>query len=463
MGRKWYTFTLNWPFLYDGDPSLVGFLYTCFRFTIRIMLQRPEVLDGNTLLIAQEGILYIAAWVISTIKNSRGMPQVFQFRESRHANLWYAFYMRVKYSPEYQNLPRRDEGELFLLCLYSVLASCPEGGHQIHVLSEPDYVQFNNMVDPNRFIEIPPELGPDEPPFEGIPSVEYLRAAPFHVPRVHTNRHGIVAPPDVSRRSRPVQRDDWTHDRNAVGYLEYLLHFQETIRSSLATNRVVTADVRYYRSILMNESAIQRLRREENMAVSEAVRENILFIQQHGYARGHRPRNHTSPPRELVVHRDPDPDDEDGEAGDRVGDRRPRRGLQEEPPGARARIDDPQPQENVVQGQQRRTAQFTRGRQTPGRRRNDPDPEEYIVQDDHRRTPLFDRNSVCFTPTRRTTRANVRVNNTLGSLQQRLAAAAIEARAQALRSRRDFMGPIIFQGPILYHDDGLVPDLNPIY
>ena len=126
MGRKWYTFTLNWPFLYDGYPSLVGFLYTCFRFTIRIMLQGPEVLDGNTLLIAQEGILYIAAWIISTIKSTRGMPQVFKFRESRHANLWYAFYMRVKHSPEYQDLPRRDEGELFLLCLYSVLASCPE-------------------------------------------------------------------------------------------------------------------------------------------------------------------------------------------------------------------------------------------------------------------------------------------------------------------------------------------------
>ena len=203
------------------------------------MLQGPDVLDGNTLLIAQEGILYIAVWIISTIRSTRGMPQVFKFRESRHANLWYAFYMRVKHSPEYQDLPRRDEGGLFLLCLYSVLASCPENGHMIHVLAEPDYDRFNPMVDPNRFIEIHPELGPDELPFEGVPTVAFLRAAPFHVPRVHTNRHGVVAPPDVSRRSRPVPRDDFSHDRDATGYLEYLVQFQDRIRSDRATNRVV--------------------------------------------------------------------------------------------------------------------------------------------------------------------------------------------------------------------------------
>ena len=107
----------------------------------------------------------------------------------------------------------------------------------------------------------------------------------------------------------------------------------------------------------MNDSAIQRLRREENMAVSAAVRENILFIQQHGYARGHRPANQTSPPRELEVHRDSDPDDEDGDADDRVGARRPRRGIHEDPPGTRMRRNDPHPQEYVVCGSTKRRDQ----------------------------------------------------------------------------------------------------------
>ena len=69
------------------------------------MLQGPDVLDENTLLLAQEGILYIAAWIISTIKSSPiGQLQMFEFRESRHANIWYAFYMRVLHSPEYEGL-----------------------------------------------------------------------------------------------------------------------------------------------------------------------------------------------------------------------------------------------------------------------------------------------------------------------------------------------------------------------
>ena len=114
-----------------------------------------------------------------------------------------------------------------------------------------------------------------------------------------------------------------------------------------------------------------------------------------------------------------------------------------------------------VQEQHRRNAPYTRGRETPDSRgrRNNPDPQEYIVQEEYPRNALFDRNSICFTPTRRTIRANVRVNHTLGSLEQRLASAAIEARAQAFRSHREFMGPVIFEGPIFYNDDGLVPDL----
>ena len=132
------------------------------------MLQGPDVLDSNTLLLAQEGILYIAGG------SFRQRVKLFKFRESRHANVLYAFYMRVLHAPEYAELLRRDEGLLFLLCLYSVLTSCPQMSHQIHVFTERDYISFNPLVDPHRFIAIPLDLEPNEFPFEGILGIDVL-------------------------------------------------------------------------------------------------------------------------------------------------------------------------------------------------------------------------------------------------------------------------------------------------
>ena len=117
---------------------------------------------------------------------------------------------------------------------------------------------------------------------------------------------------------------------------------------------------------------------------------------------------------------------------DMVGQRRPRRDREGEPPGIRIR-------------------------------RNDPNPQEYIVQEQHPRNAPFDHNSPCFTPSRRTTRATIRVNHSLDRRGQNIASLAIEDRAQALRRHRELFRPVIFEGPIFHIDDGLVPDINPIY
>ena len=197
LAKLWTTFILKWLFPCNGYPSFIDFLYTCFRFTIRFMLQGSDVLDGNTLLLAQEGILYVAAWVISTVKSNSAISG-FQFRESRHANVWYAFYMRVLHAPEFEELPRRDEGLLFLLCLYSVLASCPLGGHHIHVFTQSEYLKFHPMVDANRFIAIPPPLGPDEFLFEGTPGVAVLQVPPYIIPPISEDTDVTRRPPLTS-------------------------------------------------------------------------------------------------------------------------------------------------------------------------------------------------------------------------------------------------------------------------
>ena len=153
----------------------------------------------------------------------------------------------------------------------------------------------------------------------------------------------------------------------------------------------------------MSDSAIQRLRREEQMAVADEVRANILFIKRHGYPRNQRPRQYTSPPKAEVVHRDEDPDDDD--ADDIVGARRPFRGIQEEPPGIRVR-------------------------------RNDPQPQGYVVQEQHRRNaPPYNRRSPCFTPT----------THSLNRHGQRVALLAIEGRTRALRQHREMIGPVIIE------------------
>ena len=197
----------------------------------------------------------------------------------------------------------------------------------------------------------------------------------------------------------------------------------------------------------MSDTAIQRLRREEQWAVADVVRTNILFIERHGYhpdeddandAAGtrrppRRPREYTSPPRTEVVHQDEDPDEDD--ANDAVGNRRPPRINREEPPGIRVR-------------------------------RNDPQPQEYVVQEQHRRNaPPRTRRSPRFTPARWTNRASFKSPLHLTRRQQRAASRNIEARTRALREHREMMGPVIFEGPAFHIDDGLVPDLDldPIY
>ena len=217
----------------------------------------------------------------------------------------------------------------------------------------------------------------------------------FFSPRVHHNHHGGVEAPDVTSRVRPDRYpSDFTHDRNVSRHLDALEVLQNGIELEQPNNRVVvTADVRYYRSILLSDSAMQRLRREEQMALADEVRASILFIQQHGYPR---PRQYTSPPRVEMVHNESDPDD-DGDADDMVGERRQRREYQgpREPPGVRVR-------------------------------RNDPQPQEYVVQEQHRRNAPFDRISACFTPSRRTNRATIRVNYSLDRRGQRVASLTIE-------------------------------------
>ena len=57
LGVAWQTYIMRWPFTYDAYRNLLGLIYTVFRFTIRIMVQGPEIHDVNTLLIADEGVL----------------------------------------------------------------------------------------------------------------------------------------------------------------------------------------------------------------------------------------------------------------------------------------------------------------------------------------------------------------------------------------------------------------------
>ena len=67
--------------------------------------------------------------------------------------------------------------------------------------------------------------------------------------------------------------------------VEILDDIQELVRAARVSNPVVIADVRYYRSILWSDTAAQRLRCEEQMAIADQVRVNMYHYQMLSYCR----------------------------------------------------------------------------------------------------------------------------------------------------------------------------------
>ena len=335
----------------------------------------------------------------------------FRFRESRFANVWYAFYTHVLHAPEFNDLQRKREGLTFLLCLYSVLASCPIHGQKIHVQEHHEYLSFHPMSSIHRFMSIPSQLGPQEFPFEGIPGMKVLQAPPF-VQLLILDDPDLI---DVTRRPVPVLEGD--HDRTVDQAIEDFNDEQDTVRAaaSAMAPRVLTADVRYLRSNFFQfDTAAQRLRREEQMAFLADRQAQVHFLNMMGYPRPDpmwRPPVHDEPAQEMEVHAETDDEEDDAPAPTEVQRRQPR------PPANR--------------------------RHRTRHRRHRP-----------QTTPPY------ATPRQRPCRANLLANHKLNRRGHRIADFTIEGRTRALRSHRELMGPVKYNVPVLHLDDGLVHDLT---
>ena len=247
---------MKWPFTYDAHPNLVGLIYTVFRFTIRIMVQGSDVLDENTLLLAQEGILYVAARTIAMIT---GVKRCFKFRESRFANVWCALYMRMQGDDEFQGLPRLGEGILFFRCFFSVL--CSKSCRQIHVLGQSQYTQVPPEIDIDKFCFIPPPRPAGAIPFEFAPRVCALTRHPFVVPTVIADRNdfrrnvAILVPVYECKFEfhESIEGEEQAEDQLGL--------IAETHRMALVESPVpITPVIQYYQNLLIDDVVRERCR-----------------------------------------------------------------------------------------------------------------------------------------------------------------------------------------------------------